>query len=165
MLVRAVLLLDEPELRRRVRDILSRQDVVVSAPRLRGEVWEKTLRDGNDLILVSHGRIPEPVAKTVARMRELPDRPEVIVFREDEDVRARAELLAAGCLAVLNEELSEGLLRDSLETLVERRKEWVLARMSAGRAQETIRLEDFTSPSGAMRTFLEMARRVVSTDS
>jgi len=165
MLVRTLLVLESPEIRTRVRAALGQLDVVVSLLRLQGDFWTRLAKESADLVLASRSLLARDPAADIARLRDLPDRPEVIVFTEREDSEARADLLAAGCLAVLDAETPDRLLRESLAALVQRRSEWLTARVGAGRGQPRATLDDFVSTSGAMESFLDIARRVVPTDS
>jgi DNA-binding NtrC family response regulator len=165
MLVRTLLVLESPELRKRVREALEPLDVMVGFARLRGDFWDRLSRENTDLLFVSRGLLPDPIVTTISQLRKLPDQPEIVVFLDGEGAEERADLLAAGCLAVLEEEISPRLLRDSLAALIERRTEWLAARFGSGRGQPRALLGDFVSSSSAMQSFLDMARRVVPTDS
>ncbi len=132
----------------------------------RGEgLVDRLERRGADLVLVRRSHLPTPWADTVSTLRELPDRSEVIVLVGDEDAGQRAALLAAGCLAVINEGLSDEALGETLRALVRRRREEEVGRLSPVGPDGPARLEDFVSKSPVMGAFLEVARRVVASDS
>jgi DNA-binding NtrC family response regulator len=118
-----------------------------------------------DLVLLTPSRLPGPPASLVASVRQLPDAPEVIVVVGNDLAEQRSEMLAAGCLAVLHDGVSDAILLDTLRSLVERRRQDSLRRLKAERPEERYSLNDFVLVSPAMQRFVAVARRVVAADS
>lgn len=165
MLIRMLLVVDSLKVRRRLQDLLDQSDVHVSVSRLRGNFWNHLARENCDILVIRENLIPAPRTKTIAQLRELPDRPDIIVLSDREDPEERAELLAAGCLAVLNDRLPDAPLRNAFSALIERHGEWHTNRVVSDRTQRPAQLSDFISASPSMQAFIELARRVVATDS
>ena len=109
--------------------------------------------------------LPEPLENLVRFVRDLPERPEVVVLTDREDAEDRASLLTMGCLGVLNRQLGDHALQRALAALIERRREEAINRLRAERPEEQYSLNDFISDSPAMQVFLDLARRVVRADS
>ena len=165
MVVRALLAVDAPEGRRRLKRLLKESNVDVVSAVGAGALWQHLTQADVDMVIVVRSLLPDAVVPFVTSIRELPEHPEVVVFSQQEDPADRATLLAAGCLAVLYDPLPDAALLDALRTLVGRRQdEMVGGRRMAGPIQR-YSLDDFVSASRAMQAFLAVARRVVNTDS
>ncbi len=163
MLIRVLLAVQPARDRKRLARLLERQGVALLEAPARGGFWDALNREDVDLLVVSRSMLPEPPAARIARIRELPERPQVIVVDDRDDPRERAELTAAGALAVLGVAIGDEVLGETLRALIERRLEEVAR---AGPEPETrAGLSDFVSSSPAMQKFLAIARRVVPTDS
>jgi DNA-binding NtrC family response regulator len=162
MLLHTLIAVDSPVLRRRVRHVL-RSVPAVAAPAVAGkDLWRALNHADPDVVLVERSRIPDPPETWVAGVRAIPERPEIVVLSGTEDEKDRTALLAAGCLAVLHEGLSDRELGEALSALVERRRG---ERIRLLRAGESSTLGDFISESPAMRQFLATVRRVVDSGS
>jgi DNA-binding NtrC family response regulator len=120
-----------------------------------------------DVAIVSREHLGERSLAILARLRALPERPEVVVLVGDEDAEDRARLLAAGCLAVVNSTLPDEALRDALKALLARSRAALEKQLGeSGIAPESrSSLGDFATRSPAMRQFMATVRRVVDADS
>ncbi len=163
MLVRVLLALEDPMTRRRIKGLLKSSDVIVTSARLRGDLWRVLSKDNCDLLILEKDLLPDPVTSTVSRLRELPEKPEVVLLGTCYSPEDRATLLAAGCIAVLEETLPDRVLQDNLESFVARRAERPPASIGP-RMARVGRLDDFISNSPAMMAFIELARRVTRSD-
>ena len=165
MLIRVLLLLEPRALGRRLARLLDGPNVLatLSSPPP-GGLWEGLSRESCDLVIAGRDALPEPATTAVAGLRALPERPEVIVLHPHDDPRDRAALLSAGCLAVLSPELPDAELRAALASLVDRRRDALVHRLRADQGTR-YRLDDFSSQSPAMRSLLDLARRVAAADS
>jgi len=75
-------------------------------------------------------------------------------------------LLATGCAAVLNEVVTDDVLRDAVRALIERRQKTIAARKLASRSVDDLpALTDFVSSNPRMESFLRVVRRVVEPNS
>ncbi len=165
MAIRALLAVEAPEQRRRLKRLLEESNVDVVSAVGTGAMWQRLTQADVDFVIVVRSLIPDPPVPFVSSIRELPEHAEVIVFSQAEDPVDRAKLLAAGCMAVLYDPLPDAALLDALRTLVGRRQdEMVRGRRIAGPGQR-YSLDDFVSASPAMQAFLAVARRVVNSDS
>ena len=107
--------------------------------------------------------LPADVERSIAEIRELPYRPEVIVLANLSEPRERAALQKGGAFAVVDRTLPLEQLGETLRTVLRRFQELGVSRLRESRQQRS-KLDDFSSESPAMRRLLELARRVVDTD-
>jgi transcriptional regulator with GAF, ATPase, and Fis domain len=110
-----------------------------------------------------NGPTPGDTRKLVDALAALPERPGLIVLHPNDDPRAHAALLAAGCVAVLWAGLSDIGLAEALATLFERRRHDSLSRMLAARPNRP-EAEPMISASAAMQHLLSTVRRVAVAD-
>jgi two-component system response regulator AtoC len=165
MLLRVLIADKDREVRARLTRLLRSADVDVG---LAGDL--KTLSDrlpheDADIVLVRRRLLPEQPETLLQRIQQQPSRPETVVLADHETHEERARLVAAGCLAVLPLRLDDAQLQEALHTLFQRRREQILQRLGATRADKPYRLADFASASPSMQRFIDIVRRVVSTDS
>jgi DNA-binding NtrC family response regulator len=164
VLLRVLVTVDSAPLRRRLLRLLAAEKATI-VPAGRQALLESLRRSDVDLLLASRSRLEEPAAELIRSLKELPERPEVLVLVDREDPEERARLLAAGCMAVVFTRLPDEALTDTLHTLLERRRADSAQRLRAERNEDQARLGDFISESPAIRAFMQVARRVVRTDS
>lgn len=164
MIVRVVLAVDDGKLRKELRTLLSRPDVVVKAIAKKAALWNRIGRENVDLVVVSRSLISEPVFETVKRIQNLPDSPGVVVLSSSENSEDQANFLAAGCDAVLLTQLPVEKLCAALETVLEKRRELAEQGLVARREISEPRLTDFVSSSPAMQVFMNVVRRMVRAD-
>jgi DNA-binding NtrC family response regulator len=165
MLVRVIVAASRTTLRDRLLRCLHRPELVVTAVSGGRALLDRAARGDFDLLLAARAALPADVAGFIASVRALPERPEVIVTSGREDPAERAALLTAGCMAVINEALPDGVVTETLQVLVERKRDEAIRRLRAERPEEQYSLDDFISLSPSMQAFLQLARRVVDTDS
>ena len=164
MLIRVLVAVDPPAVRRRVARLARGPGVELTTMSVRGNLWERLNREDVDLMFLGTNGSELP-ATFIAAIRDLPDHPEIIVLRPREDAEERARLLASGCLAVLWLGLPDAMLAGTISTLLDRRRDDALRRLRADRPDERYSLNDFIYESPAMQRFLALARRVVASDS
>ena len=127
------------------------------------DLWKHLASESFDLVLLRHEEVPGFSTQIVSEIRALPDGPEVAVVASKEDPQERANLLTAGCLAVVYEGLGEATLVRTIEALLQRRREQTERDLGEAGIQR-FHLSDYASASPAMQQFLDTARRVVATD-
>ena len=127
------------------------------------DLWKHLANESFDLVLLRREDLPAFSLHMVSEIRALPDGPEVAVIASEEDPEERAELLTAGCVAVVHEGLGESTLVRAIEALLQRRREQTERKLDEVGIQP-FRLSDYASASPAMQQFLDTARRVVATD-
>jgi DNA-binding NtrC family response regulator len=125
---------------------------------------EKLSRGGFDVLVAERALLPEDASSALVALHALPDRPGLLVLSENDHPKERAELMRAGCLAVLWLGLEDQVLGETLLSLAMRGEDELLERLGAERRKSRSRLEEFASTSQAMRRFLGLARRVVEGD-
>ena len=176
MLMRILLAIADSDLKKRIGSLLKTADVVISRTRGSPDFWKLLSTETFDFLIVEDKMLPRPKKDSVAAIRSLPERPDVVVLRrqrspenpedleDQEDPESRVGLLAAGCMAVITTQLSDGMLAGALQSLVARRREAVLRVLRAGNGQQKLSLNDVVSKSPNMQRVMEIARRVVNTD-
>jgi len=164
MVTRVLVVPGSPALGQRLQTLLQEKEI---APELVSveELWETLSRRDFDLVLIERSVLPPSAEKFVARVQELPEHTGVVVLTSDEDPKERAELIAAGCLAVLPLGLEDGELGEVLAALIRRHARAVLDRLGTERAEKRSTLDEFVSRSPAMQRFVRVARRLVRGDS
>lgn len=165
MLLRLLLAVHKPGLRRQLQKALVLPDVMVQVVNLQSRLWERLAGFSADGLIIDRALIPEPAAQSMAFLRQLPDTPAVIVLSEREDAQERAGLLAMGCEAVLNSALPVETLRDTLLAILGRMRLRTVEGLATQRGLVTqARLSDFISRSAAMQAFMSVVLRVADSD-
>jgi DNA-binding NtrC family response regulator len=160
-MIRVVLGAGDSEIRLRLERLLNLAGLETDAVEAMGPLWEKLARGDYDLLVVERGLLPPRPDAALASLRTLPEHPAVIVVSREDIPKERAELLSAGCLAVLWLGLEDEILGETLASLARRQGDEVLERLGAERPQRRSMLDDFTSESPSMQRFLRLAHRVV----
>ena len=163
MLIRVLLLIESSSLRTRLVGVLAGLGVLVSEEKDPENVWHRLGQEGYDLIVASHSALPREPESWISEVRDLPNRPEVIVLLNATDQAGRASLQSGGAFAVIDQNLPLDSLSETMEGVLARYREIGVSRLSEDRQQRS-KLEDFSSESPAMRRLLELARRVTSSD-
>jgi len=163
--LRVLLAIPAAPLRRRL-ELLFRQQGLDPASLGAGQpLWERLTHEDYDLVVVAAPILPAQPEGLIRSIRSLPERPEVVVLRPREDAEERAQLLAAGCMAVLWQGLPDAALARTFQALVDRRGEDDGNRLAKNRPEVRSTLDDFVYTSPAMQQFMLMARRVAPTTS
>lgn len=165
MLVRALIIVEDSELERRLDRIFENLETAVATAPQEAVLWDRVKAFPADLIVVGRSSLVEPIEATVETIQSLPERPEVIVVSEDENAEERARLLIAGCTAVLNLSLDDPTLRAAFDAFVTRQRKTSIERLQHEIDRPEAKLSDFESVSPTMRAFLRIVNRVVEPDS
>ncbi|MBN1804307.1 MAG: sigma-54-dependent Fis family transcriptional regulator [Sedimentisphaerales bacterium] len=139
-------------------------DVMLENVNLRKSFYEQFANVNVDCIVIERYLLPEPVARNIALLRQLPDSPAVIILSENEYAEDRAQLLVAGCEAVINSTLPPQTLCETLTTILDRLRQRKVEYFKQRRSTTQSRLSDFVSISHAMKTFMHVVSRVVNSD-
>jgi two-component system response regulator AtoC len=162
MLIQALLLIEDRQVKRRLTELLKKMDALTDAIRSQDELLRRISRESSDLILISRSLVS---ADLMQQIHELPENPDVIVVSDYEDPEERARLLAEGCVAVLYQDLQTSSMQSVLSALVSRRRERAMARIDVGSANlNQAALSDFVSESETMRTFMTVVKRVATSN-
>jgi DNA-binding NtrC family response regulator len=154
-----------PAARRRLVSALAEADTLVEAGADAEALWEQLGSGPVDLVVLHRPTLRELAPATVAEIRALPDRPEVVIVSDREDAEERARLLAAGCLGVVFEALPDEVLGATLRAFAQRRRREAGLAPVEPLARGRFSLGQLVSESPAMQRFLGTARRVVPGDS
>ncbi|MCZ7644460.1 MAG: sigma-54 dependent transcriptional regulator [Planctomycetota bacterium] len=165
MLIRVLLVIEEPKLRQRLEGLFERPDVVVESPRGGKFLWERASRLSADVLIVQEDLIPAPVSESIAAQRALPESPWIVAMVREENAEVRARLLAAGCEAVLPASLGDAQLQAVFATVLAKRSELSVTRLREARPAARPSLNDFVSQSPAMQAFLGLVRKVAGSES
>jgi len=165
MLVRCLPVLGPGALRDRIARLLGQDDLLLLQPQEPEQFWSNPRQEACDLVLVTQSELPEPVAASIAAVRALPERPELIVLTRSDDPSSLAALQAAGAFAVLSPKLADDQLGQALTALVDRHREAVLHRLRAEPRRERVDLDELPSHNPAMQRLLKLAARVAASNS
>jgi DNA-binding NtrC family response regulator len=165
MLVRILIIVDDPDLERRLDRVFEPLEAAVATAPHKAVLWDRVKAFPADLVVIGRSSMHEPIESTVETIQALPERPEVIVISESENAKERARLLIAGCTAVLNSSLNDNMLRDAFDAFVTRQRQTSIERLQHEMDVPQPRLSDFESVSTMMRSFLRIVKRVVEPDS
>jgi len=164
MLIRVLLLVQSRTLKERTERFLRLEDLTCESLADPKEIWQRLQREDVELLIVGLHDAPPPPERWISAIREIPERPDIIVLAEEEDPHQRAALLAAGAVAVLNVSLMDEELVAAFRTVVRRLKEEATERLKAARLERRLTLGDFESASAATQRILATARRVARSD-
>lgn len=165
MILRKLLYLEDSPLRSRIAKILGADgpDLILLEPRKNS--WSEVVNQTADLVIVRLASIPPPAERTIQTDLSIPSEPpSLVVLTEKEDPVARAALLAAGCEAVLNENLPSKSLAKVLSAFLAKRRDQKVRLLPRAWENDAPRLDDFSSRSPLMAEFMGVVRRLVDTD-
>jgi DNA-binding NtrC family response regulator len=166
VLVHTLVVTHQPALARRLGRLLAQPDVLFSHERQPANLWQTLKAEPCDLLVLDRDSLAEGIIGIVTTIRKLPERPEIVVLQGGDDPQQQAALTAAGCLAVVNRDLPDAMLGPIFAALVTRRREALGTGLSAaGQEPRHHHLGDFAATSVAMQNLLDLARRVVHSDS
>jgi two-component system, NtrC family, response regulator AtoC len=163
MLIRALVATEDKALRARLTGLLQQADVLTEEPGRTGRSLRALTGRGVDLLVVDPGAVRGSLATALRRLPREREMPAILAVTSRADADANAALLASGCEAVLYHDLSDEALLGALEGIV-RRRQAVTSRILTGPQPPRAKLSDFTSESAAMDALLDMAARVVDSD-
>jgi len=164
MLLRVILSVDDAKLRRKLRQLLSDNDVVVESVRGKRNLWERAARLSGDVVIATESVIPPPLEDSVTLMQSLPEPRSLVVICESEETEHHAALLAAGCDIVLYSGLVEESIADVLAAVLDKRRQLATQPPPGRRLLAEPRLSDFVSDSPTMQAFIQTVRRVLHSD-
>lgn len=163
MLIRALLLVELPNLRNRFASALADLGVLVFDESNSEALWSRLGQESFDLLVASRSSLPAAVEGAIREIRELPHRPEVIVVADSAQSEERASLQRGGAFAVIDQNLAFEPLRETLASVLRRYRELGVSRIRESRRQRSS-LDDFSSESPAMRRLVGLAARVAASD-
>jgi DNA-binding NtrC family response regulator len=165
MLLHILIATEEPEINRRLCDFLNRKDTVVESLENPRAFWKGLGHKACDLLVVSRALVANRALDRIQDLRTSSDIPAIVVLTEFEDEKDRAELVAAGCEAVLDVGLPFSKLGRALRAIVERKGKATAEVVSIPRQQRYAQITDFVAESEAMKKFLNPLPRVAASSS
>ena len=157
-----VLAVQDPALRERLAHLLAAENIEVS---YQPELTDSAPRDIDaDLVVLRAENLEQQDLPDVLEQAGEDDTPGVIVLGEDEDAEDEVRMIAAGATAVLDTE-DRAELAEQLVELAEAELEGGIHGPESGGDIAEPKLADFQSRSPRMRDFLDMVRRVATSDS
>ncbi|MDH3214865.1 MAG: sigma-54 dependent transcriptional regulator [Candidatus Krumholzibacteria bacterium] len=163
MLIRILLLVEDEKTQRRVKNLLRDRDALIGVKKKGENLWQRLAAQSFDVVAAAESELPSPIEDSIAAIRALPGAPDVIVFRTDDDAEIQAGLVAAGAVAVLWTGIHDDTLNATLAALLENRLTTAQLQLKVADSEEN-RLGDFVSSSPAMHRLMNVARRVVESD-
>ena len=160
MIVRVLMLMAPSSLKSELQEALAQDDVVVEALPPRHSSWQRLSKEVSDLVVVNLDAIPPPFLESIGLLSEVPDTPALVVITGSDDLEERAQLLAAGCDVVLEQDTPSDAVVDVLQSLLTQRRERVVEQLAARPVFTQPRLSDFISKSPVMQAFMEVVERV-----
>ena len=85
MIVRAILAIDKPKLKKQLQKIISQHDVILEIIQVKTQLLERISRESSDLIIISQSLIPEPFIYTINLLQQLPDSPGLVIISDREN--------------------------------------------------------------------------------
>ncbi|RJP77873.1 MAG: sigma-54-dependent Fis family transcriptional regulator [Desulfobacteraceae bacterium] len=165
MLIRILLALEPAKLRKRFDRLIADPHTLVLSYGGKTDIWNELAHQSCDLVILNDAAIPGSIEVLAREIRKLPDQPEVVVISDQENPEERAKLLAAGCYAVIFENLPDIQISAVLNTLMGRKREEGARRFHAQWTAQKPGLRDFLSLSPTMQSFMTIVHKVVTVDS
>ena len=122
MLIRTALAVKDNVLQAHLEGKLSSSDVRVETLGGSRSVWQKVLRCGCDVIVISEALIPAPTEIGIGMLNELPENPTTIVILDSDSAEAHAQSTAAGADVVLYAGISKKSMFEAIETALDSRR-------------------------------------------
>jgi DNA-binding NtrC family response regulator len=126
-------------------------------PRLAGKVCDLVVID---MELLVH----DPVAQ-IRRLKTSPEAPSVVVLSDEPAEAYRAQLIAAGCEAILNPQLSIEKLGQAISAVLDARRKMATALLATRFEPAEPGIPDFAAQSLAMASFVKVLPRVARSNS
>ncbi len=165
MLIRVALAVAENGLQAHLDRKLSTSDVRVETLGGQRSVWQKVLRCGCDVIVISAALILDPTENGISMLNELPENPTTIVILDSDSAEAHAQLTAAGADVVLYAGISRKSMFEAIEAALDSRRQFIQRRRFDRRGVAEPKIADFVSESRAMQLFMEDVLQVIPSDS
>src|SRR5210317_1587738 len=123
MILRIAISVQANEIQSYLTKTLSSSDVAIDQVRPTRGAWERIVRRGCDIVVISQALIPTPLEQSFNLLNELPEIPTTVVITDSSSAEEHAGLLAAGCDTVLYSELPQHQLFDAIEATIANRRQ------------------------------------------
>jgi two-component system response regulator AtoC len=165
MLIRMALAVTDKSLQKQLAEKLSSSDVRVESFGQLRSAWQKVVRSGCDVIVISDDLIVGPADNGIATLNELPENPTTVIIHGSDSAEENAQLAAAGADVVLYAGVSKKSMAEAIETTLESRRQYILRKRFDRRGLTDPKIADFVSESQAMQIFMDEVLQVIPSDS
>lgn len=165
MLTRIVLAIDDKGLQSHLRKHFELADVWVEAYGETRTPWQKVIRSGADIVVISDALIPGAIETGIAMLNDLPEAPTTVVLYHGSSSEDHARLLAAGADVVLYAKISQKSMTEAIEKILQTRKQFFEQGGSHTRGRPQPRIGDFLYVSEAMQLFIKEVRPMIASNS
>ena len=165
MLIRLGLAVNDKTLEVNLRRRLSDSDIQVEAFHPPPKAWQKVMRSGCDVIVISEGLVLHPLDSGIAILNELPENPTIVIIHESNSPEEHAQLAAAGADVVLHAGISKKSMLEAIETSIESRRQYIQRKRFDRTGLAEPKITDFVSESRAMQLFMEEVNQIIPSDS
>lgn len=165
MLIRMGLAIKDKHLQRHLEREFSHSDFRVESFGHRQSCWQKVIRSGCDIIVISEALILRPIDNGITILNELPETPTTVILHDSDSSEEHAQLAAAGADVVLYTGISPKSLSEAIEATLESRRQFIKRKQFDRRSSAEPKINDFVTESRAMQIFMEDVRQVIPSDS
>jgi two-component system response regulator AtoC len=163
--IRVGIALKDNNLKRYLDRKLSYSDVRVESFGSRASAWQKVMRSGCDVIVISESLILPPIENGIAILNQLPESPTSVIIHDRDSQEEHAQLAAAGADVVLYGGISKQSMVEAIEATLESRRQFIQRKHFGRRGQVEPKLTDFVSESDTMQIFMDEVYQVIRSDS
>ena len=128
-----------------------------------GSLFQTLLREPMDLLVCYEDFLAGKGEETIRKISASADSLAILLLIDPERNDSGASFLAAGCEAVIPDNVCDRVLKETIENLVQKKLETQPSRTFSGIREPKV--EDFASESEAARNFIRVARKVVGSNS
>jgi len=164
MLLNSIVAVRDEKLRRRLLRALDRRDVLVNVVDAESNLWKDVSTRACDVIILSQGMFPKATIEEIQAIKDLPEKPIVVILSESATEEERAQFLATGFDLILPTQQIERSLGKLISSILGRRRLAINRDFPAVIEAPKPLLDSFVAHSLTMNNFLRLARQVVRSD-
>jgi len=165
MLIRLGLAIKDKKFSTHLAQTLADSDIRVEIFGPPQKAWEKALRSGCDLIVISDSLVLQPIDSGIAILNDLPENPTTIIIHASDSPETHAQLTAAGADLVLYAGISKKSMTEAIETSIDLRRQFIQHKRLDRSGLAEPKISDFVSESRAMQVFMAEIQQVIPGDS
>ncbi|MFC1601612.1 sigma 54-interacting transcriptional regulator [Candidatus Sumerlaeota bacterium] len=166
MLNRIVFAIDDKTLQRYLEQSFEQEDVWIESYGSARSSWQKVMRSGGDIIVVSESLMPDPIEVGVAMLNDLPENPTTVVLVNDANSERQAQLVAVGADVVLYAGIAKKSMAEAIEGVLQSRQQYSeISRAPYGRDRIKPKIDDFLSESEVMKLFVKEIHPIIASNS
>jgi two-component system response regulator AtoC len=165
MLLHIVMIIDDSSLQKKLRNLLSKQDLVFENVENHRNFFSRIKGKVCDLVVISRSLISGNALEKIRKLKEPIGSPFIVVLSKEENEEERAQFIAAGCEAVLNSGLSVTQLGQVLKSILKKRQKLSPKVVSFPKKVDQADISDFAHNSTVMSKFIKMLPKVAKSHS